>query len=59
MAKKQEAPVQTYPVLAPLHHNGERYNAGDTVDLTWPEAASLIALRIVAAIEPAAAGAEE
>lgn len=39
---KDASPVHTYPVLGPLRHDGEFYEAGDSVEMTEAQAASLI-----------------
>lgn len=43
-------------VISPLRHDGQRYKVGDLVNLSGPQAARLIGLRVVAAHDEPAAG---
>lgn len=52
-----EADVElSYRVISPLRHDGQRYKVGDTVNLSGPQAAHLIGLRVVAPHDELAEG---
>jgi len=47
MAKKQTSDLRTYPVAASLRFDGEKYKAGDTVDMGEEDAAPLRKLGVL------------
>ncbi|MGE0388445.1 MAG: hypothetical protein AB7Q97_27285 [Gammaproteobacteria bacterium] len=49
MAKKDTGPAKTYTVASPIEHDKEHYAVGETIELSEPQAAALLAVGAVEA----------
>jgi hypothetical protein len=52
--KKTDQTKATFTVLSPVDHNNERYEIGETVEMTQSQASSLLDQGIVEAVAAAA-----